>query len=210
MSSYFLCSHCLNWVRPHGGHCPECSAGIDIDEPDPPLDQLRDVIGDVTARLGAVRIPRKSLPGNGMLYATTRGLFFVPHRVEHVTRYEERASSPPLFWRILALFSWPLHLTLLLFRGREVREVIVAEQRPHVVREHESDLLPEMLMDNPGAFFLPLNSIRMIERRRDRWLIDRLYGGRITVLSESDHKQFDQEMCSHLESPHWKHVVSRC
>ena len=210
MSSYFLCSHCYNWVRPYNGHCPECAAGIDIEQPDPPLDQLRTDMGELVMPLGAVRIARKHLPGQGLLYATTRGLFFLPHRVEQVTRFEERRVGPPLLWRIAALLWSPLYLLLFFFRGREVREIQVAEQRPQVLETHEGELLPELLMDNPGAFFLPLNSIRGIERRRDRWLLDRNYGGRITVQADADYRLFDERMCRHLESPEWQHVVTRC
>lgn len=210
MSSYFLCAHCYNWVRPHNGHCPECAGGIDIEQPDPPLDQLRTDMGDLSTPLGSVRIPRRNLPGQGLLYATTRGLFFVPHRLEHVTRFEERSVGPPLLWRLAALLWSPLYLLLFFFRGREVREVQVAEHRPQLLAPHEGELLPELLMDNPGAFFLPLNSIRMIERRRDRWLIDRIYGGRVTVQADTDQQLFDDRMCRHLDSPEWRHIVSRC
>lgn len=160
-------------------------------------------------RLGMVRIPRRHLPGQGLLYATTRGLFFVPHRLEQVTRYEERQVGPPLFWRLAGLLWMPLHLVLLVFQSREVRQIQVAEPRPQILAPGEGSILPELLMENPGAFFLPLNSIRQIERRKDRWIIDRIYGGRVVIQADADRNMFDNQMASHLETPNWKHVVSR-
>lgn len=99
--SLMLCHHCFTWVEPLGDQCPQCDYPLDARSPDPSSEQLNASIGPIVGRMGEVRISRFDLPGQGTLYETTQGLFFVPHRLEQV-KLVRGDSAPRPFRSMLA------------------------------------------------------------------------------------------------------------
>ena len=207
MSSYVLCSECYTWSRSRSGYCEECSSFLNMVQPDPTPEQLRQTLGDVIGRLGMVRLRRSGLPSQGLLYATTRGLFFAPHRTEHVSRYEEYRAEPSWWMHLMGLFWSPLHLAIWLFSAtcdKQVREIQVPVSRPQLLTADDSEVLPELLMNNPGAFFVPLNGVRGIEKRRGNWIVDRGDGKRLILEPICDLIDFGARFEDYLASPEWR------
>lgn len=180
---------------------------IDPEQPDPSPALLRGILGDLSSRLGPVVMRRRNVSGSGVLYETTRGLFFLPHRLEEVISYQERRIGPPLWWRILSLFWWPLHVISLLLHKTEVRQVAVQEQRIQVLDVDESDSLPDLLMNHPGALFVLRDSIQSIRRRGEAWEIARLQGHSITILPEGERRLFHDRFRECLSNPRWQPCV---
>jgi len=177
---------------------------VDSTRPDPSCEQLRPHFGDLVSRLGEVRIRRRILPEVGMLYATTKGIYFLPHRIEEIIQLTEERASPSLLWTVAALVWSPLSLLLPLLRPKQLREVPTQVYRPQLLSAAESELLPELLMDNPGAFFLPARSVRLIVRRGDRWIVERVQGAKVVLRPENDGLRFHERMQEFLGSPEWQ------
>ena len=207
MTSFLLCHECYSWVQPRHEHCPECTAAIDSHRHDPSLAQLRNTLGDVMVRLGEVRVPRRLLPEYGLLYATTRGLYFLPHLVNETTEMRMHRVGPPMFWLMVALVFWPVRLVLPFIRGKKLKPTRIHTYHPQLLTGSESELLPQLLMDNPGAFFLPNRLIRMMQRRRGRWVVDRVHGAKVVFNPEGDNDMFHERMEALAGSPQWQHLV---
>lgn len=176
--SFLLCRQCYTWVDPpEDGRCPECERIIDSGMPDPPLHKLQAEIGEIVSRAGEVRVQRKMLPDQGMLYVTTEGLFFLPHRLEQVPRMvESTADTAAIMWSLAAVAWTPLALVLPLMRSKRRTIGSVPVFRPQLITRDQSRLLPVLLMENPGVFFVPRNSIRIISRRHHTWRLERWQG----------------------------------
>ena len=102
--SLMLCHECYSWVEASDGYCPECTYPLDASAADPPLHELRSIIGEIVVRVGEVRVPRGLLPDRGMLYATSNGLFFLPHRFERVTQMvETNGDTTSILWSLAAM-----------------------------------------------------------------------------------------------------------
>ena len=207
MMSFLFCQECFTWVNPHNEHCPECMAIVDQTRSDPPFAQLRTTLGDVVMRLGEVRITRRLLPERGLLYATTRGLYFLPHQIDEITEYVEHRVPPSWLWYMAAFVFVPLRLIIPFLRTKQLKEVQVHVYRPQLLTAAESDLLPELMMDNPGAFFVPLRVVRMVEFKRDRWIIERFPGSKIAFQPDADARKFHERMRELVRSPDWRHVM---
>jgi hypothetical protein len=172
--SFFLCHDCYTWVRPAAERCPECGQGLDLSASDPTEAELAAVIGELRGPVGEVRVRRALLPEYGVLYDTERGLFFVPHET-HYTPRAAPAESPTdsLLWAVGGLIWGPLAFLLPILRARSrlPRTMQVAVLRP---RELPADAgLSAVLMDDPGAFFLPRAHVRQVHRRGRGWSVAR-------------------------------------
>ena len=206
MMSFLLCSECFGWVQPRDGHCANCLAQMDSARPDPPLTLLRASLGDVLQRLGDVRVSRRVLPERGLLYATTTGVFFLPHEVEQITQVTEQRVGPSILWSIAALVWSPLSLVIPFLRTKRLREVSREVYRPLLLTTSQSDLLPELLMENPGAFFVPARHVRHVVRRRDKWIFERMHGAKVVFHSDDNPGLFHERMEELVRTPDWQHT----
>jgi hypothetical protein len=206
MMSFLLCQECFGWVQPHNSHCPDCLAIVDPGQPDPSYAQLRSTLGDVLLELGEVRVSRSLLPSRGLLYATTKGLYFLPHRIEEVLETKEEQVNPSILWSLAAVVWWPLRLVIPLLRTKRLRQIQVQVYCPQCLTAAESDRLPELLMDNPGAFFIPNRAVQFAERKRGRWIVERLQGGRVVFKLDGDSQEFDERLHDLTRSPEWQHL----
>ena len=175
--SLLLCHECYSWVEPSDGRCPDCWQPVDTSVPDPPLRALKTVIGELICPLGEIKVRRKMLPDRGMLYATTQGLYFLPHRLVRVMQLVETEDARTSFFWFLAAIAWtPLMFLLPLLKSVQAKPAQVDVFQPQFLTPAESHLLPEFLMQNPGVFFVPRESVRTIRRRRNTWTISRWRG----------------------------------
>ena len=205
--SFLLCHDCYTWVEPLDNRCPECLLVMDLSAEDPPVHLLREVMGNLTGRLGEVRIPRKLLPEWGTLYATTEGLFFVPHEMDQALRRDDgQFTGTSLMWSLGSLIWSPLFFLSPFVRGSHVPDRPVRVLRPRYLSETESGELPDLLMDNPGAFFLPRRQIQAMMRKRGRWIIERSQGGVLPISPVAPARFFHDNLTTLLESPAWQTV----
>ncbi len=200
-----LCHECYCWVEPVEGRCPECAHGVDASIPDPAPSALEQTLGRIVARLGEVRVQRKNLPDRGTLFATTTGLLFLPHELDRVTRMVDAGPTPEsLAWSLASLAWAPLQLLSLWPRKKQVKPIKVRVLRPVHLAAEESQRLPELLMQNPGVFFVPRKSIRTAVRRFRGWRIDRSHGGRLKLRPEINKVQFHRQFARLFAAENWE------
>jgi hypothetical protein len=197
-----LCQQCLSWVEPIAEQCPQCDYPIDLRTADPTAEELAAAIGPLIARIGPVRISRTALPGQGFLYATTGGLFFVPRSVERV-----RLVSSEQFPRSLRLMFFDLLRTPLriLRRGiahgawgdyRSPMRVEISTQESPLLGTDDGDRLPRWLMDNPGTCFFSRRSLRAIRHTFAGWALVRPNNFTLRVKPLGDRAAFQKYMAS--------------
>lgn len=205
--SFVLCHDCYTWVEPEENRCPECQLVMDLSEVDPPLDQLRSVMGDLIQHLGEVRIPRRLLPEWGTLYATTEGLFFVPHELDHSLRWQTtEINGTTLMWS-LGAFVWSPLLVLFPFIRGTTEQKSVEVLRPRYLMDETYCELPDVLMNNPGAFFLSRRQIRAVSRKRKRWIIERTLGNNLQLSPVEPVQPFDEKFDRLLQTSNWQAVA---
>jgi hypothetical protein len=164
-------------------------------------------LGEIVDRLGEVRIRRKLLPEWGTLYATTRGLFFVPHEPDD----RPAIGTAPLLgtslmWS-LGSFLWsPLLFFAPFARTHVPQETTVRVLRPRYLTSEDSARMPALLMDHPGSFFLPKNQIRSIARKRSRWVIERSTGSRLVFSPIESSRVFGEKLSNLLAADAWATV----
>jgi len=203
-----LCHECYFWVSPRQGRCPECHHAVDSNVADPPTETLDRLIGPAVQPLGNVRLRRSLLPDRGMLYETTNGLYFVPHVVtRRVKMVEKRQAGRSLLWLLASIAFTPLILVLpfLRFKTLAAEEVPVVE--PCRLSPEQRKRLGKLLMENPGAFFIPRDSIRRFARRWRRWVIERRFGSPLRLHPEDDPQEFEQQLSELLRNDPWKAAV---
>lgn len=205
--SFLLCHDCYTWVEPDDGRCPECLLYMDLSAADPEAMQLQELMGEIVDRLGEVRVPRKMLPEWGTLYATTRGLFFVPHEPDDSpTMGTAPLIGASLIWG-LASFLWsPLFFLTPFARTHVPEETTVKVLRPRYLTNDDSTQMPSLLMAHPGSFFLPKNQIRSIVPKRSRWVIERSVGSRLTLSLVDSSRAFGEKLSSLLATVEWATV----
>lgn len=171
--SFCFCYDCYTWVQPREERCPDCKQTVQATANEPPTHALRRLVGEVRLRLGEVHVRRKLLPSIGVLYLTDGGLFFAPHQTEQISRWEPKGNTASVFWLLGSLLWSPLAL-LWMFRGDDpdLHASRVAVLRPRDAFGNQFDL-PELLVSEPGAFFVPAPEIREIQSRRGTWSIVR-------------------------------------
>ncbi|QDT64320.1 RING finger protein [Calycomorphotria hydatis] len=171
MSALLLCQDCLSWQAPLGHACPHCGCPLDASEPDPPIDSLRNIVGEIVSCLGEVTTSRRHLPNRGLLYATTTGLAFVPHRIEYqMLPEEEESTTSIILWSILGLIFTPLVILKWIFYPHQKLRVI-ASPIPRRAVPGESTCLVDWMMDDPGTFFIPHRSIHELKPGWLRWWV---------------------------------------
>lgn len=207
--SFLLCHECYSWVEPENERCPECDHSLDSAAPDPPLEFLAADIGTILFRIGEASVRRKMLPDRGMVYATTNGLYFLPHRLEHVTHLiEEDSPGSSLLWSLASLVWTPLILVAPFLKSRQVTPKQTPVLRPHYLTREESQQLPELLMQNPGVFFVPQKSIRLVIRKRSHWRIERLQGQTLKLTPIGNRQRFHDRMNELVASERWRVFVT--
>ena len=206
--SFLLCHECFTWIEPFGGRCPECQQSIDLATPDPPLHQLQRAMGQVLFRVGEVRVRRPMLPNHGILYATTNGLYFVPHRIERVTQMVQAESlGTSLFWSIAASLWAPLMFVLPFVKTQHMKATHVPVFRPEILTPRDSWRLPEMLMQNPGVFFVPKKAIRIVSRKRRSWRIERFHRPPLKLKPIARCSHFHGRMIDLLACDTWQDLM---
>ena len=169
-----LCHECYFWVSPRDGRCPECDHVVDSGVPDPPTESLNRLIGPAVQPIGNVRFRRAMLPDRGMLFETTNGLYFVPHVVTRRMKLVERRESGRSFlWLLASLVFTPLILVLPFLKFKKLTAEEVPTFEPCELSAEQRNRLGELLMQNPGAFFIPRNAIRGFTRRWRRSIYGR-------------------------------------
>lgn len=210
MSNHLLLCHaCFTWVLPSGGDCPECGRRIRLGDPDPPRSTLEEILGDVLFLIGRVRVRRKLLPDRGLLYATTTGLFFLPNQQQDESPVGGFEVVRVFLYRVLRVFRNPVFQKTSGFSPRCATSTVVCDDdlRPHILQPNESGRLVELLMENPGVFFVPRQSVRAMTRRFNCWTIRRLDGSCVRLKPEQDTRLFHSKMYKLLESDSWRQVT---
>jgi len=207
--TFLLCHDCYSWVEPINDRCPACQSLVLTSSPDLPERVLQELIGDEVHRLGEVRVERRLLPDTGFLYATERGLCFVPHRVDQESQLivvEDVESS--VMWSLASLAFTPLVVVLPFVKKKGLKEKQVSVLRPPPVKSPERSRLPELLMQNPGVFFIPRGSIRRAGRRWNRWRIDRTEGFSMKFSPIRDRRSFHVRVAECVESGSWTETIA--
>jgi hypothetical protein len=196
-----LCQQCLSWVEPIAEQCPQCDYPIDLRTADPTAEELAAAIGPLISRIGPVRISRTALPGQGFLYATTGGLFFVPRSVERV-RLVSAEQFPRSLRSMFNLLRTPLRI---LRRGvahgawggyRSPMRVEISTLESPLLGTDDGDRLPRLLMDNPGACFFSLRSLRAIRHTFSGWALVRPNNFTLRVKPLGERANFQKYMAS--------------
>jgi hypothetical protein len=207
--SLLLCPECYFWVEPYGDRCPYCWQILDAVAPDPSLGELSMTIGDVVGCLGEVSIRRQALPNRGMLYSTTNGIYFLPHKTEFVTQFVATPDNEHSFlWGVASVIWAPLILVLPFIRAKKMSEQQVQISQPQFLSRMDSHRLPKLLMEDPGSFFVPRTAIRQIQRSWNRWTIERRLSSRLSFKPRSDRKRFHEKMSELIATEHWKQCTA--
>jgi len=204
-----LCHECYFWVAPRNGRCPECDHAVDSAVPDPPAEKLDRDIGSAVRPLGCVCLQREMLPERGTLYETEHGLYFVPHEMKREVEFVEKTEAGrSLFWTLVSIAFPPLILILPFVRFRKLRAEEVPVFEPKPMDEEQRSALGHLLLENPGAFYVPRKSIRRLKRRRRRWIIERRFGSALRLTPEHDGGRLDHELNDLISREPWKHMAS--
>lgn len=207
--SMLLCHECFSWVEPRNGHCPDCMATADINDADPPLSRLQAILGEISAPLGEVTVRRHAMPSRGLLYATSNGLYFLPHLVDEKHSPGIHTATDRVFiWSMAAALWAPLSLCAVLLDLNTEDSSDALTYHPQRLAPEQADAMPQSLMDNPGAFFVPSAMIQSISRRFGVWIIHRSHCTKLKFLPTSPRESFDDKMSKLIATPPWKHVVT--
>ena len=181
-----LCQECCQWVSTRGGRCPDCQDALpETINPEDSDSRFRDVVGQVQGRMGHVRVLRRKLPSDGVIYETVNGLFFLPYRTVTKCRLVEQSASSPL-WSVAAVLWSPLMFLSPFLKRRELREKEFVEIEAIRLGKDDLHLLPDFLSRVAGAFFLPIRDIRGITENRGQWTIERSIGSKIRIRPIAD------------------------
>jgi len=201
---FFLCHECFSWVEPTGERCSQCQLVLDVSAPDPPLRWFEEAIGDLHCQIGEVHVRRRMLPDRGMLYATANGLFFLPHQLaESAAPADPDAVETSLLWTVASLVWTPFAIVLPFVKAQLMQSAMIPVFEPHLLKQEDSHLLPVLLMQNPGVFFVPNRSIRLIRRQRTQWRIDRTAGPPLKLNPVDGKKSFQRKMAELVHSRAW-------
>lgn len=171
-----LCQDCYQWVQAPTGRCPDCDSPVpEVFDPVAVAERVRAASGETVGPLGDVRIHRKGLPADGMLFETRFGVLFLPHRTVTVERLIEENSSSWL-WKIAASVWAPFLFLSWFFKRKRTRLKLVDELEPVQVTADRMHLLPDLLTRLPGAAFIPVRQMARFQRVRSRWRIERING----------------------------------
>ena len=194
-----LCQECCQWVLARGGLCPDCQDVLpETVHPEDTDARFRSIVGEVRACMGHVRLPRRKLPVDGVLYETANGLFFLPDRPVTRRRLVEQSASSPM-WAVASVLWSPLMFLSPFLNRRELREQDVIEHEPVRLGQPDLQLLPDFLSRVAGAFFIPVRNIRAIRQKRHQWIVERLTGPAVRFQPAGD-DSFDRLMQQFLDA----------
>lgn len=195
-----LCQECCQWVSARDFRCPDCQDALPETIDPTELDaRFRTVVGDVRSRIEHVKVNRRKLPTDGVLYETANGLFFLPYQSVTRRRLVEQSSSSPM-WTVASLLWSPMMFLSPLLRRRELHEKDIIENEPIRLGKDDLHLLPDFLSRVPGAFFIPVRNIRSIRQtRRNWWIIERFTGAVVSIQPVSD-SRFSHDMQQFIDT----------
>lgn len=181
-----LCQECCQWVSTRDGRCPDCQDTLpETIRPEDSDAMFRNMVGQVRGRMGHVRIVRRKLPSDGVIYETANGLFFLPYRSVTKRRLVEQSAASPM-WTVASVLWSPLMFLSPFLRRRELREKDFVEYEAIRLGKDDLQLLPEFLSRVTGALFLPVRNIRAITEKRGRWIIERSIGTKLIIQPIAD------------------------
>ncbi len=201
-----LCHECLNWVEATEGWCDHCAAVVRVEEPDPPVEELAERIGRVVRLLGEVRLKRRKLPSVGMLYATEKGLLFVPHVRESPPRREpldREARGRLLLWTLFTSLV-PLVGVFTSVSGLPERRPSRRRRwRPRPLGLIHSPAPAQVLLSDPGVVFVRADLVQSVERRRSWWVVHRVRGSTFRFRPLGRKREFRRRWDEAMNLPAW-------
>lgn len=163
-----LCHHCWTWGFPQGKQCVECQQVIELDELDPTVDELQQLLGTATIRLAPVTWDRPKLPPQGDLWGTTTGLLFWPRLVQ-----QPNGSIVPAAAATRGISGWSLFS---LWRPSSPSQPSAdAESNCLPAADVDGSLGPSFL-EAPGAAFFPRDRLVKVTCHRRSWSLHRTIG----------------------------------
>lgn len=180
-----FCERCFTWVEPTSDFCPECGTEVQLDRPDPDLEDLALKLGRQLTVLGPVRVDRQGLPNYGYLVGTTQGLLFLPRLNRRINGAWEGVTPQrcPGWWPFGNDTGSPGFLKWLR-KPFGIQDQIEGSSEPHLEQDLES--LARRVMDSPGAFFVERRAMRGMTVRRRTVKIERPPLRSVTLLDESE------------------------
>ena len=164
--TFLLCPECCQWREPVEGRCPVCAGTLDLAVPDLSLETLANEIGDLHGLLGESELSRSHLPKRGRLYATTNGLLFVPRESRVIVFTKSPCAETAARQRWLTIVVKRVWSRLRCFARRSRFD---CEQRPSEIAVRDRLALAELLLSDPGVWFLARGSIASWRRQRGQW-----------------------------------------
>lgn len=195
-----LCHRCWTWIEPKHERCVECGCPIDLHEPDPNSEQLRDLFAAPICGIAEVSLQRNAhLPSVGTLSAFDNGLLFLPDlrqlpsgglsAVEPATSISREATRPG-FWNLLI---------------RRTSDSVI--DAPAGVRPELSlDCAVERFLDNPGALFIRREAVLRVFQRGTMLRIERKPGRTAVFRINSPLNLFRDMIARWRSSPPWQSV----
>jgi hypothetical protein len=195
-----LCHRCWTWIEPKHERCVECGCPIDLHEPDPSEEHLRDIFAAPICGIAEVTLQRHAnLPSLGMLTAFDNGLLFLPDlrqlpsggmsAVEPATTLS-RETTLPGFWNLLI---------------RRTTDSII--DAPAGVRPELSlDSAVERFLDSPGALFIRREAVLRVFQRGTMLRIERKPGRTAVFRINSQLSQLKDVVARWRSSPFWQSV----
>ena len=196
-----LCPHCLTWIETHAQCCTECAGDVNIEDDDPPVEELDNRLGDWLQDLGGAKLLRRGWPNIGRLIVSTEGLLFVPHFVVRpngaLDAITEGAIAGPA--RVKNLLHW---WSLPVWR-RPLDEPSASEVPPI-----PNQPLRNLLYDSPGAFFIERETIRRISNRWGRIQIERTSARMVSLAPIPGGTRLRESLRSLMEFASWRRIVA--
>jgi hypothetical protein len=187
-------------MEPKHERCTECGGGLNLHEPDPDPETLRNVFGAEIGLLCEASLKRPRLPSFGTLSSFEHGLLFLPDLRELPTgglaaveghRPKSGSASIP-FWNLFARRTAPEQITAL-------------EPRPPITAGEAAS----RFLDTPGALFIPQDSILRMVHRGTLLRIERKPGRTVAFRIENAAAVIRDGFLELHSRPGWKRIVNR-
>jgi hypothetical protein len=161
-----LCPECCLWREPIEGRCPECSGTLDVTVADPTLDAISQRLGSLESLIGEAELAREHLPHQGLLYAMTGGLLFVPKESPVIVFGQAvQVLDPRSNRRAHGLVQ---QVVSYLLRRPPTRR-FACERRACELAVGDRFGVAELLRSDPGVWFLARTRISQWRFERGRW-----------------------------------------
>jgi hypothetical protein len=143
-----------------------CAGALDLAIPDPSLETIAEEIGDLQGLLGEADVSRGDMPKLGRLWATTKGLLFVPCESRVIVFAEVAPAGTAIRSRGLGRwFRWCWSR----LSGRESAARFAYERRASELAARDRLALAELLRSDPGILFWSRGTIATWRRQQGRW-----------------------------------------